>query len=87
MSPRAHVRFAVLFSLTLSYSKKMLLKDVQKKLDERIARVPSRGFTREHQKERENEDNSICLKQLAPATLGAFPVPMDTIRMDPIDRG
>jgi hypothetical protein len=58
--------------LKLGHSKKMLLKDVQKKLEERIARATSRGFTREYQNERENEDNSICLKQLAPATLEKY---------------
>lgn len=50
----------------------MLPKDFQKKLDERIARAASRGFTRDYQNEREYEDNSICLKQLAPATLEKY---------------
>jgi hypothetical protein len=50
----------------------MLLKDFEKKLNERIARASSRGFTREYQNEREHEDNSICLKQLAPATLKKY---------------
>lgn len=47
-------------------------KDLQKKLNERVARAVSRGFTHEYQNERENEDNSICLKQLAPATLEKY---------------
>jgi hypothetical protein len=50
----------------------MLPKDYQKKLDERIARAASRGFTHDYQNEREYEDNSICLKQLAPATLEKY---------------
>jgi hypothetical protein len=50
----------------------MLLKDFQKKLDERVARASSRGFSREYQNEREHEDNSICLKELAPVTLKKY---------------
>lgn len=34
----------------------MLPKDFQKKLDERIARAASRGFTREYQNAQEHED-------------------------------
>lgn len=62
----------VIIFLTLAVREKMLPKDFQKKLDERIARAASRGFTREYQNEREHEDNSICLKQLAPATLKRY---------------
>jgi hypothetical protein len=43
-------------------------KDLQKELQERIARAASRGFTREYQDEKEHEDNTICHRQLAPAT-------------------
>jgi hypothetical protein len=50
----------------------MLPKDLQRKLDERIARAASRGFTLEYQNEREQEENSICLKELAPATLEKY---------------
>ena len=42
------------------------------KLDERIARAASRGFTLEYQNEREQEENSIYLKELAPATLEKY---------------
>lgn len=45
-----------IFFLILS---QMLPKDVQKKLDERIARAALRGFTREYQNQREDEDNYI----------------------------
>ena len=47
----------------------MLPEDIQRKLEERISRATSRGFTREYQNEREQEDNVICHKELAPATL------------------
>jgi hypothetical protein len=57
---------------TQPFEKKILPKDYQKKLDERIARAVSRGFTDEYQKERENEDSSICFKQLAPASLSRY---------------
>ncbi|KAJ5153193.1 uncharacterized protein N7482_009671 [Penicillium canariense] len=60
------------WDLVLGHSKKILPKDFQKKLDERIARAASRGFTHKYQNERGHEDNSICLKQLAPATLKKY---------------
>ncbi|KAJ5465460.1 hypothetical protein N7530_009247 [Penicillium desertorum] len=47
----------------------MLPEEIQKKLDERKARAASRGFTYEYQNAREQVDNTICHKQLAPATL------------------
>ncbi|KAJ5235461.1 uncharacterized protein N7469_004629 [Penicillium citrinum] len=47
----------------------MLPEEIQKKLDERTARAASRGFTHEYQNAREQVDNTICYKQLAPATL------------------
>ncbi|KAJ5600685.1 hypothetical protein N7450_001752 [Penicillium hetheringtonii] len=49
--------------------KMMLPEEIQKKLDERNARAASRGFTHEYQNAREQEDNTISHKQLAPATL------------------
>jgi hypothetical protein len=42
---------------------------IQKKLDEAQARAVSRGFTLDYQKEREQQVNTICRKELAPATL------------------
>lgn len=42
---------------------------IQKALEERIARAASRGFTREYQEGREQEENIVCHKNLAPATL------------------
>lgn len=47
-------------------------KNIQKALEERIARAASRGFTREYQEEREKEDNVICHRALAPATLEKY---------------
>ncbi|KAJ5865277.1 uncharacterized protein N7529_007193 [Penicillium soppii] len=47
-------------------------KNLQKALQERIARAASRGFTREYQNEKEEEDNTICYRELAPATLGKY---------------
>ncbi|KAJ5492669.1 hypothetical protein N7539_001415 [Penicillium diatomitis] len=47
----------------------MLLKDFQNELEERSACAASRGFTLEYQNKREQENNTICLEQLAPATL------------------
>jgi hypothetical protein len=44
-------------------------KSLQKALWERIARAALRGFTREYQNEREEEDNAICYCELAPAKL------------------
>ncbi|EKV12779.1 hypothetical protein PDIG_42150 [Penicillium digitatum PHI26] len=46
--------------------------DLQKALQERIARAASRGFTREYQNEKEDEDNTICHRELAPATLEKY---------------
>ncbi|KAJ5389764.1 uncharacterized protein N7496_000832 [Penicillium cataractarum] len=50
----------------------MLPKDFQKELEERAARAASRGFTLEYQNKREQESNTICLKQLTPATLQKY---------------
>ncbi|KAJ5600716.1 hypothetical protein N7450_001783 [Penicillium hetheringtonii] len=44
---------------------RVTLRSTQK----RKARAASRGFTHEYQNAREQEDNTICHKQLAPATL------------------
>ncbi|KAJ5366659.1 hypothetical protein N7541_000600 [Penicillium brevicompactum] len=46
--------------------------NLQKALQERIARAASRGFTREYQNEKEDEDNTICHRELAPATLEKY---------------
>lgn len=63
---------SVLISQSSAISKKMFLKDFQKELEERTARAASRGFTLEYQNKREQENNTICLKQLAPATLKKY---------------
>ncbi|KAJ5714395.1 uncharacterized protein N7483_011576 [Penicillium malachiteum] len=47
----------------------MLPESIQKKLAEGNARAASRGFTLDYQNEREQEENTICHKELAPATL------------------
>ncbi|KAJ5713927.1 uncharacterized protein N7483_011108 [Penicillium malachiteum] len=47
----------------------MLPENIQKKLAEGNARAASRGFTLDYQNEREQEENTICHKELAPATL------------------
>jgi hypothetical protein len=47
-------------------------EDIQKKLEERIARAILRGFTREYQDEKEREDNNLCHSKLAPATLEKY---------------
>ena len=47
-------------------------KNLQKALEERIARAASRGFTRKYQNEKEDEDNTICHRELAPATLEKY---------------
>jgi hypothetical protein len=50
----------------------MLPKDFQKKLDKRIMRAASRGFTCGYQNKREHDVNLICLKQLALVTLKRY---------------
>ncbi|KAJ5302313.1 hypothetical protein N7508_007176 [Penicillium antarcticum] len=50
----------------------MFPKDLQRALDERVALAASRGFTHEYQTEREREDNVICHKALAPATVNKY---------------
>jgi hypothetical protein len=70
-SPRAQVQSAILENIFfhLVSRHKMLPEEIHKKLDERKARAASRGFTYEYQNAREQVDNTICHKQLAPATL------------------
>ncbi|KAJ5813677.1 uncharacterized protein N7503_000427 [Penicillium pulvis] len=50
----------------------MSSKNLQKALEERIARAASRGFTQEYQNEREQEENITCYRELAPATLRKY---------------
>lgn len=50
----------------------MITDNLQKTLAERIGRAKSRGFTLEYQNEREQEENVICHRQLAPATFNKY---------------
>jgi hypothetical protein len=47
-------------------------KNKQKAFQQRIARAASRGFTLEYQKKKEDEGNTICRRQLAPATQAKY---------------
>lgn len=50
----------------------MAADNLQKALAERIARATSRRFTLEYQSEREQEENVLCHRELAPATLNKY---------------
>lgn len=70
-SPRAQVQSAIPEFIFHSTTRPKMFppEEIQKKLDERKARAVSRGFTHEYQNAREQVINTVCHKQLAPATL------------------
>ena len=47
-------------------------KDLQKIAAKRAALAASRGFTTEYQDTKEQEENKICHKKLAPATISKY---------------